>query len=149
MENLKFDININASPQKVWNTLFTDANYRKWTAPFCEGSYAVTDWKEGSKALFLDHNGSGMIGVIDKAIPNELMTIKCTGEIIKGVEDYEGPGAKAVYGALEKYTLKSNNGNTTLFIELSGGNFPADMTAFFKDVWPKALDIVKAIAEED
>jgi uncharacterized protein YndB with AHSA1/START domain len=149
MENLTFNTDINASPQKVWDALFTDTNYPKWTAVFCAGSHAVTDWQQGSKALFLDNKNSGMVGVIDQVIPNELMLIKCTGEIIKGVEDYEGPGAKAVNGALEKYTLKNNNGKTKLVIELSGGNFPTDMTTFFKDVWPKALDIVKAIAEED
>jgi uncharacterized protein YndB with AHSA1/START domain len=147
MENLTFNIDINASPQKVWDMLFTDANYQKWTAVFCEGSHAVTDWKEGSKALFLDRKGSGMVGLIDKAIPNEFLAIKGIGEIIKGIENYDSSSAKMCSDSLEKYTLKNTNAKTLLTVELSGGNFPKDITAFFKDVWPKALDIVKTIAE--
>ncbi|WDF76807.1 SRPBCC domain-containing protein [Mucilaginibacter sp. KACC 22773] len=147
MENITFNVEINASPQKVWDVLFTDANYPTWTAVFCEGSHAVTDWKEGSKALFLDHKKSGMIGVIDRAIPNEFMAIKGIGEIIKGIENYDSSGAKMCSGSLEEYTLKNTNGKTLLTVQLSGGNFPKDMTAFFKNVWPKALDTVKTIAE--
>jgi hypothetical protein len=149
MESLTFNIEINASPQKVWDVLFTDANYPKWTTVFCEGSHAVTDWKEGSKALFLDHKGSGMVGLIDKDIPNEFLAIKGIGEIVNGIENYDSSGAKVCRGSLEEYTLKINNGKTLLTIQLSGGNFPKDIIAFFKDVWPKALDIVKTIAEAE
>ena len=61
MKTLKFKIEINAPKEKVWNILWEDASYRKWTATFCEGGYAVTDWKENSKALFLTPNGEGMV----------------------------------------------------------------------------------------
>jgi hypothetical protein len=95
----------------------------------------------------LGPNQSGMIGVIDKSIPNQQLVIRCTGEIIKGVEDYDGPGAKAVDGALESYTLTPQGTKTLLTVELSGGNFPPDMMDFFIKVWPKALDALKQIAE--
>ncbi len=148
MESMTFNIEINASPKKVWDVLFTDATYPKWTAVFCTGSHAVTDWQQGSKALFMDDKQSGMVGLLDKVIPNEFMSIKGIGEIKKGVEDYDSSGAKVCNGALEQYTLKGDNGKTHLTINLSGGNFPQEIIAFFKDVWPKALEAVKAIAEE-
>ena len=54
MKNMNFDISINAPREKVWEVLWDDASYRKWTSAFSEGSYAVTDnWKKGSKILFL------------------------------------------------------------------------------------------------
>lgn len=61
MEKLHFSTNINAPREKVWDTLWNDNSYRKWTSAFMEGSYAETDnWKEGSKVLFLSPGGDGM-----------------------------------------------------------------------------------------
>ncbi len=62
MDKLNFSTSINAPKEKVWQTLWDDASYRKWTTAFTEGSYAVTDnWKEGTDVKFLDPKGSGMI----------------------------------------------------------------------------------------
>lgn len=43
---MKFNINIKASPKKVWQVLFSDDTYRQWTRPFFEGSYAKGSWKD-------------------------------------------------------------------------------------------------------
>ena len=65
MENMNFSVDINASKEKVWDALWEDASYRKWTSAFMEGSYAVTDnWKQGTKVLFLDPKGSGMVSMV-------------------------------------------------------------------------------------
>ena len=46
MEKMNFSIDINAPKEKVWNVLWDDDSYRKWTSAFAEGSYAKTDnWK--------------------------------------------------------------------------------------------------------
>ena len=59
MKKLNFTTKIDAPKEKVWNTLWNDATYRAWTSAFAEGSFAETDnWKEGSKVLFLDPNGT-------------------------------------------------------------------------------------------
>ena len=75
MEKQTFNITIRATPAEVWNTLFGQTTYPLWTAPFAEGSSVETDWKEGSKALFLDGKGQGMVSMIAKNIPNEYMSI--------------------------------------------------------------------------
>src|SRR4051794_34232958 len=59
MKKEKFSINIKASAKKVWQVLWSDATYRQWTSAFSEGSYAVSDWKQGSKIQFLSPNGDG------------------------------------------------------------------------------------------
>jgi uncharacterized protein YndB with AHSA1/START domain len=65
MEKMNFSIDINAPKEKVWNVLWDDNSYRKWTSPFAEGSYAKTDnWKEGSKVLFLGPSGDGMVSKV-------------------------------------------------------------------------------------
>ena len=45
MKKLQFSIEINAPKEKVWDTLWQDENYRKWTSVFMEGSFAESDWK--------------------------------------------------------------------------------------------------------
>lgn len=52
MTTLDFNSNIKASAAKVWQVLWNDSTYRKWTSAFHEGSYAVSDWKEEVKFNF-------------------------------------------------------------------------------------------------
>jgi hypothetical protein len=52
MKQLHFSTDINAPRETVWNVLWNDATYRDWTSVFAEGSYAVSDWNEGSKIQF-------------------------------------------------------------------------------------------------
>jgi uncharacterized protein YndB with AHSA1/START domain len=80
MEKMNFSIDINAPREKVWKTLWEDASYRKWTRVFIEGSHAVTDWQEGSKVLFLDGKGEGMVSKVQTNRPNELCR-SCTWEL--------------------------------------------------------------------
>ncbi len=61
METKEFKISINAPKEKVWDVLWNDPFYRAWTSVFAEGSHAETDWKKGSKVLFLDNKGRGMV----------------------------------------------------------------------------------------
>jgi uncharacterized protein YndB with AHSA1/START domain len=70
MQTLTFNTDIHASPEKLWHVLWDDYNYRQWTAVFMAGSYAVTDWKQGSKVHFLSTSGKGMSS-IDENIPAE------------------------------------------------------------------------------
>lgn len=145
MEKLVFSISINATPEKVWNILWTDATYRKWTSAFMEGSYAVTDWKEGSKVLFLDGRGMGMVSRIAVNRPNEYMSIEHLGEVKDGVEDTTSDRVKAWAGARENYTLKKNNDQTELTIDMG---ITEEFKEMFEQIWPKALANVKQLSEQ-
>ena len=145
MKRLHYTIQINAPKAKVWETIFNDATYREWTSVFGEGSHAVTDWKEGSKAQFLGGGGDGgMYSRIEKVIPNELMEIKHLGEIKNGVEQPSGPETNSWYGAMENYHLQETNGVTDLKVELDTEENYED---YFRNTYPKALEKVKEIAE--
>ena len=116
MEKMIFTQQINAPKEKVWNILWEDASYRKWTAPFCEGSYAVNDnWKEGSKVLFLSPGGDGMVSKVAANRPCEFMSFIHLGEVKAGVEDTESEKVKQWAGAKENYTLTEVEGKTRLF----------------------------------
>ena len=144
MEKLNFKTVINATPEKIWNVLWNDETYRKWTSAFSEGSYAETDWKQGSKVLFLDGNGQGMVSRIAENRPNEYMSIEHLGEVKDGVEDTTSDRVKQWAGAHENYSLKKVNGKTELSIDMDITDEYKDM---FTQIWPKALENVKNLAE--
>ena len=140
MAVLQFVTRINASKEKVWETLWNDASYRQWTAAFSEGSYAESDWQEGSRILFLGPGGNGMFGIIEKKIPNEQMIFRHQGEIKNGVEEVK------VWGeARESYYLAESDGITGLTVELEA---PPDFEQYFKATFPKAMAILKQVAEQ-
>ena len=144
MAKKEFKIVINAPREKVWNILWADSTYREWVSAFMEGSYAVTDWEKGSKALFLGSGGNGMVSVIAENIPNEYMSIKHLGEVKDGVEDTGSESAKEWAGALENYTLKALNDGTELTVDM---DIAPDFMDYFMTTWPKALAKLKEIAE--
>ncbi len=144
MEKLKFNTTINAPTEKVWDVLWNDNTYSKWTAVFSEGSKAETDWKKGSKILFTDGKGSGMVSEIADNIPNEYMSFRHLGMVLNGVEDTTSEKIKGWAGAMENYRLMESDGKTELEVELDMNDEYKD---YFKDTFPKALKLVKELSE--
>lgn len=144
MEKLNFSVNINAPKEKVWSVLWEDASYRIWTSPFCEGSYAVSDWNEGSKILFLSPGGSGMVSKVAVKRPNEYMSFKHLGEVKNGVEDTTSEQVKQWQGSTENYTLESTASGTLLKVDMDTSE---DFKDYLEKAWPQALDKLKALAE--
>jgi uncharacterized protein YndB with AHSA1/START domain len=140
MPHLQFVIDINAPREQVWTTLWSDATYRDWTSAFLEGSYAVSDWNEGSRIQFLDPSGSGMSAIIDKMVANELMSFRHVAEIKDGQE--QPPAAWS--GAMETYRLAPQGDGTRLTVDL-------DTTDEYRDameqMFPRALERLKSLAE--
>jgi hypothetical protein len=111
---------------------------------FQEGSYAVTDWKPGSKALFLAPDGSGMVSRIAEHRPNEFLSIEHLGAVKNGVEDTTSADVKEWAGARENYTLRDSSGGATLTIEMDTVD---SYKQFFEETWPKALAALKELSE--
>jgi Activator of Hsp90 ATPase homolog 1-like protein len=144
MEKLNFSIVINATPEKVWKVLWGEDTYPKWTAAFAEGSNVETDWKQGSKVLFGDGKGSGMVSRIAESRPNEYMSFEHLGEMKDGVEDTTSDRVKQWAGSHENYTLKKVNGKTELIIDMDINDQFKEM---FAKIWPVALENVKKLSE--
>jgi len=145
MEKVRFTTIINAPREKVWSVLWTDESYRAWTSVFSEGSQAITDWKKGSKVLFTDGKGSGMVSRIDDLIPNEFMSFQHLGELKNGVEDTTSERVQQWAGGRENYTLKSTGNTTELTTEL---DMVAEFKDYFMETFPKALAKVKELSEQ-
>ena len=148
MEKMTFKTEINATAEKVWSVLFGETTYPLWANVFSEGSKAETDWKKGSKALFIDPSNRGMVSKIAESIPYKFLSIEHLGMYDNGKEDYESEEVKKWAGAMENYTLEEENGKTKLTIHMDMNNDP-NMVAFFEKTWPTALAKVKELAEQD
>ena len=119
MQKIILSTTINAPKEKVWEVLWDLDAYRAWTKAFSESSTVQTDnWKEGSKLLFHDGNGSGMVSEVAANRPNEYMSFRHLGMVKNGIEDTTSDEVKIWAGSMENYTLKGENGSTELIIDM-------------------------------
>ena len=144
LKKISFSTTIKASKEKVWAVLWNDESYKSWTSAFTQGSYAVSDWNEGSKILFLDGKGSGMYSTIAKKIPNEFMSFKHIGEVKDNIELPVDEQTQSWSGSMEDYILKEKDGSTELTIEM---DVVESFMDYFKKTFPVAIDNIKNLAE--
>ena len=144
MERHQFKTTINAPREKVWQTLWNDETYRQWTSAFAKGSRVETDWKTGSKVLFLDGKNRGMVSMIAENTPNEVMSFRHLGILKNGIENLEEGRRKGWSGAIENYTLRAVNGKTELIIDQ---DVTEEDGEHFISMWPAAWERLKALTE--
>jgi uncharacterized protein YndB with AHSA1/START domain len=144
LSKLTYSTTINASKEVVWRTMLEDETYRKWTSAFSEGSYAVTDWKEGSKALFLGPDGSGMVSRVAEHRPNEFLSLEHQGMVKDGIEDTSSAEVRKWAGARENYTLREEAGRSILTVDMDTSD---EHKKYFEETWPKALAALKELSE--
>lgn len=140
MKKKTFTITIKAPRNIVWHTLWQDATYRQWTNPFCEGSYAISDWKEGSEIQFLSPNGAGIYSLIDRKNEPEYIAFKHIGELKAGQKLPKSDWS----GAMETYALTETGDTTNVAVEI---DINEEHMNYFATTWPKALEKLKEISE--
>ena len=148
MQKLHFSISIKAPKEKVWNTMLNKNTYDIWTEAFAEGSHYVGDWNKGSKILFLAPGENGDMGMVSRIKENrkyEFVSIEHLGIVQDGKEDITSEAVKSWAGALENYTFKEKNGSTEVLIDTDTNDEYKEM---FQDMWPKALQKLKELAEK-
>lgn len=146
MQKKEYKITINAPREKVWQVLWNDATYREWTAPFAEGSNVQspdTEWKKGSKILFVDGQGQGMVSRIADLRENEYMSFEHLGVVKDGVEDTT---ATDWSGAHENYTLTGKDGSTDLIVDM---DISEEHAEYFEKTWPQAMNKIKQLSEQN
>lgn len=147
MEKVTYSTVINAPRQKVWDTMLGKETYEQWTAAFQEGSTYTGNWEEGTEMIFTgptdDENHGGMYAVIAEYRPQEFVSIKHQGEIKNGEKvPWSAPLSEEGY---ENYTFRDVDGGTEVFVELV---VPKEWISMFEGMWPKALAILKELAEK-
>lgn len=145
METLKYQIEIEAPAEKVWDVLWDEKTYSQWTHYFSPGSVMKTDWKVGGKTYFTEASGNnGMVSTIQSIEKPKQLIFKHLGELINGIEDVDSEKVKNWNGSLEAYHLTENDGKTTLKIEV-------DVDTSYKDMmdkgFSKGLEVIKNLSE--
>jgi hypothetical protein len=151
MKNLQFQKDINASAEKVYNTMLGINNletYQQWTAEFNPTSTYEGSWEKGAKMYFIgtDENGKrgGMVSEIADNIPYRFVSIRHYGFLDGENEITEGEEVEKWAGGLENYSFQEQEGVTTVTITI---DVTEDHLDYFNTTWPKALDKLKELAE--
>lgn len=147
MKKLRFEKQINAPAQKVWDVLWSDESYSEWTQHFSPGSkMIVNEWKVGGTAKFVDADGKmGMINTITSLNEPYELVFSAKGVIKDGAEDYDSEEVKKAIGAQEGYELSEVDGVTTLtgFVEAM-----AEYEEHMRYGFEKGFEEVKKLAEK-
>ena len=145
MKNLTYTISINATPQKVWDTMIGQETYKEWTAAAWPTSDFKGEWKQGENLYFAGHDGSGTLATVTTFDPYNKILLTHIALLQPGsVEDRESEWAHKWIGSLEGYNFVEKNGTTDLTIDMKIYDEWEEM--FNKD-WPKALARLKEICE--
>jgi hypothetical protein len=143
MKEIQFSIDINASKERVWATLWDDITFRDWASIIDEGTYIKGVMKEGNEIQFISSiNGYGVTSLIEKLNQNEIVLFRHSADTKEsGQQKHE----KEWTGGAESYLLTENNGVTTLIVKT---DVPQEQEETFNDSFPKALERIKTIAEK-
>lgn len=152
MKTYSFSVTIRSSKEQIWKILWDDATYRIWAAAFHEGTHAISDWKVGSRIMFVDEKGNGAFAEIIKNNPNEIMSFNHLGwtgnwqELPADMEFNIGGKIVKWSGGIENYMLSPTNGETTVTVEMIG-DF-GDWDDHINNVYPKALENLRKLCEQ-
>jgi hypothetical protein len=151
MEKLQFKIDINASVQKVYDAMLglqDKSTYEMWTAEFNPSSTYEGNWNKGSKIYFVgtDEHGKkgGMVAEIAENIAAKFVSIRHYGVLDGDVEITTGEQVEKWAGGLENYSFEEKGGVTSVTVDIDVADEYLD---YFKDIYPKALNKLKEIAE--
>lgn len=143
MIEIQFSIEINASKERVWATLWEDASFRDWANIIDEGTYMKGIIKEGNETQFISSvSGYGVKSLIEKLNPNEFVLFK---HIVDTKESGQQEREKEWTGGTESYSLTEKNGVTTLIIKT---DVPQEQEETFNVRFPRALKRIKTLTEK-
>lgn len=134
---------IQAPRETVWRLmLLDDAGYRDWTSVFCEGSYYQGSWTAGSEIHFLTPQGQGLMARVAEVQAPAHVQLRHQREI----ENFQLKDGEAAdwHNSREEYWLHEEAGGTRVDVELE--IVPA-YEAMMAEMWPKALQRLKALCE--
>lgn len=143
MQEMQFSIRIKAPRATVWEMLWDDEAFRDWGNIIDEGQYMVGEIKEGNEVQFISAaSGMGVTSLVEKCSPGEFVLFRQLADTIdSGKRERE----KEWTGGMESYRLAEENGITDLTVKI---DIPAGQEETFRVRLPKALERLKALAEE-
>ncbi len=146
IEKLHFSININASKEKVWKTMWDKEAYKIWTSPFCEGSRYEGDLAQDARIHFLAPDGSGMYSDVMFFKEHSLLVFRHVGNLKNCSEQDIDDESRHWTGCFEVYRLVEINANTTeleVEVDVTNGHIES-----MKKKFPLGLEKLKELSEQ-
>ena len=152
MERLQFTAEIKAPAKEVYSAMLgleDIKTYEEWTAAFNPTSSYEGSWDKGSKMYFIgvDEDGKrgGMISEIVENKPAVFVSIRHYGILNGDTEITSGEEVEKWGGGFENYAFSEQNGQTTLTVDV---DVTEEYIDFFRDVYPRALQVLKEQVEK-
>lgn len=132
-------IEINAAPARTWAVLTGTETLRQWAAAFGEGTWAETNWAQGSEVVWKDNDGNmGAKGII---LLNEPASLLKTGYY----DDINSVPPTPLGEYTEIFALAEKAGGTILSTD--AGPLSLKHIKVHQPMWEEALQRIKKIAE--
>ncbi len=142
MQKQQFSTKIAAPRERVWSILWEDKTFRDWANNIDEGMYMVGELKQGNSVQFCSISGYGVTSLVEKLAVNEFVSFRHMAD----TQDHgEQEREKEWTDGTESYSLAENDGVTTLTVNI---DVPPGQEETFKNIFPKALERVKILAEK-
>ena len=146
MKKLEWKTMIDASRDKVWQTMLAPDTYREWVAVSWPNSGYEGKWEKGATIRFVGDSDSGgtVADIVELRKPEYIKALHVAVATPGGGEDRDSDVAKGWIGTTEEYFFAEKNGKTELTVVI---NTHPDWVAMFEDGWPAALEKLKEISE--
>lgn len=130
-------IEINVSPEQVWQILVSLDAVTKWAEAFSAETVVESDFKVGSSIVWKDHTGAiGASGIVSAREDAKQLEFTYRDESTANfADDYK-----------ERFALTSKHGKTTLMI--FAGPLAKKYVKTHSPLWDKALAKIKNLAEK-
>lgn len=138
---MQFSVQINATKEKVWDTLWQDETLRQWAGIIDPGTHLVGDLKLGNQIQFISGNGYGVSSLVKQLTKNEFLLLHHNADTQdegKNTRDNQWTGGS------ESYQLTEQNHTTKLTITF---DVPPELEDYFQTTYPKALQKIKSLSE--
>ena len=141
MKEMQFTLEIHASRERVWDTLWQDETFREWAGIIDPGTHMIGDLIEGNEVQYISGNGYGVTSLVEKLMPGEFLLLRHSADTQEnGAQERKNEWT----GGKESYSLSEKAGTTTL---TAAFDVPPEMEEYFKTSYPRALKQVKVLAE--
>ena len=141
MKEIQFSIEIHATSERVWDTLWQDETLREWAGVIDPGTYMVGDLQEGNEVQFISASGYGVTSLVEKLVAGAFVLLRHRADT---QDDGQRKREQEWTGGEESYSLTEEGNTTTLTVAF---DVPPELEAEFQVNYPKALERVKALAE--
>ena len=133
-------VEINAPASRVWEVLVNPEWLKQWAASFSEGTYAESDWEEGSQVLWKDKAGNiGAKGIVIENVPLKSLAVAF-------YDDVHADKQSATGSYTEKYLLSQADGKTTL--NITAGPLPEEHYKQHEPLWAQAIEKIRWLGED-